>query len=304
MKILLHVGVGNLDRPSRWQFINELFSDLARTFEVLGHECLLWYHDEAASSNVYRNSFSSSSVSGNPLVKAKKFNPDWVFTWNGNSEGDIEIINQFGKDKMVYAELGFFDHYETVFFDFNGVNGNSENLYEELSPFDESIYKKIVKKHKKKRLKKGRYIFVPLQDESDTNITLHSPIKKMDEVLQYIQDNIAIDEGVEVLFKKHPLAKCETKTRKDFVEVTENVHHYLPYAEQIIGVNSTVLLEGLIYTKNVITLGKGITSRDFKENENKQFITHLINKQFYWDELKNIDTIENSIFYKKMVESK
>ena len=35
MKILFHVGVGNLDRPHRWGFVNSNFSTLARTFESL-----------------------------------------------------------------------------------------------------------------------------------------------------------------------------------------------------------------------------------------------------------------------------
>jgi len=123
----------------------------------------------------------------------------------------------------------------------------------------------------------------------------------MDEFLQHVQDNLKLGSDVKVLFKKHPMGKCDLKHREGFIEVYENVHHYLPYAEQIIGINSNVLLESLIYTNNVITLGRGITSRDFKEGENKQFITHLKGKQFYWGELDNVETIIKSYFYNKMV---
>jgi hypothetical protein len=300
MKILFHVGVGNLDRPYRWSFINGLYSNLAKTFESLGHECLVWCHNDAYSS-IYKNNIKSVGVSGNELAIAKTFNPDWVFTWNGNSEGDKLIINEFGRDKMVFGELGFFDHYTTVFFDFKGVNGDSENLDIELLPFNELVYSEIRNKHQKNRLYSGDFIFVPLQDEQDTNITQHSPIKKMDDLLQYVEDNIVLDAGVKVLFKQHPKARCQLKSRTNFIEVTEDVHHYIPYAKQIIGINSTVLLESLIYTNNVITLGKGITSRVFGEGENKQYITHLKSKQFYWGELNNVETIRNSYFYNKML---
>jgi hypothetical protein len=301
MRILFHVGVGNLDRPYRWSFINSLFSNLARTLNSLGHECLLWYHTSAPNSNVYKDNLKSVSVSGDELIKVKNFKPDWIFTWNGNSEGDKLIINEFGRDNVIFAELGFFDHYKTIFFDFKGVNGDSENVTSILTPFNETIFNDTVIKYKKEPLYDGKFIFVPLQDEKDTNITLHSPLKRMDDVLQYVEDNIKLDEGVKVLFKQHPMAKCKLKVRDNFIEVTENVHHYLPYAEKIIGINCTVLLESLLYTNNVITLGKGITSRTFKGDENKQYITHLIGKQFYWSELNNIELIKESYFYKQML---
>ena len=118
MKILFHVGVGNLDRPYRWQFVNGLFSQLAVTFERLGHQCLLWRHSAAPHPLTYRNNMVSDSVAGQELVAAKIFNPDRVFTWNGASEGDQIIVQEFGKDKMIFAELGFFNHYNTLYFDF------------------------------------------------------------------------------------------------------------------------------------------------------------------------------------------
>jgi hypothetical protein len=300
MKILFHVGVGNTDRPYRWSFINELYSNLARTFETLGHESLVWYHTSAMSPNMYKNNMSSIGVSPKELEIAKNFKPDWVFTWNGSSEGDKIIIEEFGRENMVFSELAFFDHYKTIFFDFEGVNGYSENLTCELLPFNNEMYLEIKNKHIKPRLFLDDYIFVPLQDEKDTNITQHSPIKKMDELLQYVEDNI-VEEGVKVLFKKHPMAPCETKNRNNFIEVTGDIHHYLPYAKKIVGINSTALLEALIYTNEVVTLGKGITSRVFAKDENKQYITHLKTKQFYWDELNNVETIRNSYFYKKML---
>jgi hypothetical protein len=301
MKILFHVGVGNTDRPFRWSFVNGLFSNLARTLENLGHECLVWSHIDAQHSNVYKNNIKSRDVSNNELSLAKAFKPDWVFTWNGNSDGDKLMINEFGRENIIFAELGFFDHYTTVFFDFKGVNGDSENLEIDLLPFNEKMYQELKSKYQKPRLYNGDFIFVPLQDEQDTNITLHSPIKKMDDLLQYVEDKIEIGDGVKVLFKQHPKARCQIKPRNNFIEVTEDVHHYIPYAKQIIGINSTVLLESLIYTNNVITLGKGITSREFKNDENKQFITHLKSKQFYWEELNNVETIKNSYFYNKMI---
>ena len=107
MKVLFHVGVGNTDRPHRWGFVNRIFSDLARSLESLGHECLVWYHPSAKCNTQYHKSICSATV--NPI----SFKPDWVFTWNGISPGDQKVSQMFGKNKMIYGELGFFDHYNT-----------------------------------------------------------------------------------------------------------------------------------------------------------------------------------------------
>lgn len=301
MRILFHVGVGNLDRPFRWQFVNQIFSDLARTLESLGHRCLLWNHPQAPNIRIYRRHITSKLVKGEGLKISRAFHPDWVFTWNGSNEGDKLIKKEFGLDRMVYAELGFFNHYKTLYFDFMGVNGDSENLTEELLPFDAELYDKIKKQYIKPPLYAGSFTFVPLQDESDTNITMYSPIKKMDDLLQYVEDTYSPKENMKVLFKQHPMAKSRITPRENFIEVTEGVHHYLPYASKVIGVNSNTLLESLIYHDNVVSLGKGITSRSLTGDEHKQYVTHLFKKQFNMSDMTNIELIKVSRFYKTLV---
>lgn len=296
MKILFHVGVGNKDRPQRWGFVNGLFSDLARSLEKLGHDCLLYVHPRAANNKIYHKHI----ISG--VVNSMDYNPDWVFTWNGNSEGDKQIINKYGNSKMIYGELGFFDHYKTCHFDFAGVNGNSRNLIESLSDdFNERQYKELINKYKKPRLFKDNYIFIPLQDERDTQIRLYSPFKKMNDLLGYVE-NLYSKSNIKILYKNHPQYKSKIGDRHNFIEVTENVHHYIPYADKVIGINSTVLFETLLYHGNLISIGLGISSRNFNSDlERKKYVLHLYNKQFYWPELSNVDKIKNSYFYKEMI---
>ena len=294
MKILFHVGVGNTDRPHRWGFVNNNFSNLARSFERLGHECLVWYHPAATSNQLYHNSISDS------VVRPIAFKPDWVFTWNGISPGDQEVVKMFGKNKMIFGELGFFDHYSTLYFDFAGVNGRSENLTETLTPFSPDIYQLLLKKYHKLRIFKDPFIFIPLQDETDTQITHFSPFSKMQELIDKVSDMYSHSD-IKILYKKHPKVDCNIVPRKNCIEVKENIHHYLPYAEEVIGINSTALLEALIYHNRVITLGKGITSRMLKNDEHKQYVTHLYAKQFAWTEMSNLEKVKNSYFYKKML---
>lgn len=293
MKILFHVGVGNNDRPSRWSFVNKLFSDLARSFEALGHECLLWNHDKATNPNIYKKHITSANV------KPISFKPDWVFTWNGVSEGDQLIEKMFGKNKMIYGELGFFDHYSTLYFDFGGTNGRADLLNDNLPQFNQVVYDNLVKKYKLPRLFNEPFVFVPLQDETDTQITKFSNIKKMDNLLGHVA-NMYKGTNMKILYKQHPKAPCIVNNRPNFIEVKDNVHHYLPYAEKVIGINSTVLLEALIYHDRVITLGNGITSRQFEADEHKKYVTYLISRQFKWADMGNPNIVKNSYFYKKM----
>jgi hypothetical protein len=298
MKILLHVGVGNTIAPSRWNFVRDLFTDLARTLEALGHDCLLWVHP--AANNVHPEKIFHKNIISEKVLPIS-YNPDWVFTWNGINDGDKQVIKMFGQNRMIYSELAFLDHYKSLYFDFSGVNSKSSNLFEKLMPYDDALYERLVATYKKERLYNKPFVFVPLQDENDTNITCYSPFKKMDDVLDYIETLYA-KENIDILYKKHPISNCVIKPRNRFIEVTENVHYYLPYAEMVIGINSTVLIETLLYHNRIITTGLGLTSRPISsEIEARQYITHLYKKQMKWDDLKNVEFMEKSYLYQKMI---
>jgi hypothetical protein len=294
MRILFHVGVGNTDRPHRWSFVNGLFSGLARSFESLGHECLVWYHPAAKHPKMHSRNLCSDKV--NHIG----FNPDWVFTWNGVSPGDQQIIKTFGHEKMIYGELGFFDHYNTLYFDFSGVNGKSENLIESLPQYDESIYQMLLKKYHKLRKFNDPFVFVPLQDETDTQITKYSPFKKMQELLDYVY-TLYGNTNLKILYKKHPKYNCHIINDGRFIEVTDDIHHYLPYADMVIGINSTALLEALVYHNRVMTLGIGISSRTLCNEDHKKYVTYLYQKQFNWNDMENLSKVKNSYFYKRML---
>lgn len=299
MKILFHVAVGNTDRPRRWNFVNGLFSDLATSLEALGNECLMYIHPEACSrATPFKNSVISEKVG------VLNFNPDCVFTWNGSSDGDIQIIEKYGKKKIIYGELGVYDHYSSVIFDFTGTNSKMEIL---TTPPINSVSKdirvefgKMAATHGLPRLFLDPYVFVVLQDELDTNITLYSPFKKMDDLLDYVETLYAKTD-IKILFKKHPKAKTTVKSRDNFIEVFDDVHHYLPYASQVIGINSTALVETFLYHDRVLSVGLGLSSKRFSSLEERMnFMVSLKNQQFKWEDLKNKSVVENSYLYKKM----
>jgi len=122
----------------------------------------------------------------------------------------------------------------------------------------------------------------------------------MQQLIDYVCE-LYKDSNIKILYKKHPKVDCQIIPGRNCIEVKDNIHHFLPYADKVIGINSTALLEALIYHNRVVTIGKGISSRKLVGDEHKQYITHLAQKQFPWSEMGNLDKIKNSYFYRKMI---
>lgn len=308
MKILFHVGSGNTDRPERWWGVCVHFSNLARSFEALGHECVLHVHPAAKSENIYYNHITSDKATR--MAGIENFTPDVLFIWNGISPGDEQMVSFYPNAIKVYCELGFFDHYSTVYFDFSGTNAKSQNLIDELKePNNISEYFRIRKKQQKPQLESGRYVFVALQDEQDTQITKYSPFKTMNEVMQYASDiTKCYGDDIKILYKQHPMAPCNI-TIKDsrFKEVTEDVHHYLKDAELVIGCNSSVLFETLLYHNRILTLGLGLTSRMIGNectplSNRVNYLLHCYEKQVNQAHLGDPDHMKETWMYKTLME--
>lgn len=308
MKILLHCGVGNHDRPSRWWGVCVILSNLARSLEALGHECLMYCHPDARADSIYKNHTLSREVDVRELASIDDcFAPDVVITWNGASEGDQLIVDYFGRSKCVFGELGFFDHYETVYFDFSGTNCKSMNLVEPLPcAVDSTGYWRLRAKYNEKpaRPKGEKYVFVAMQDESDTNITQWSPFSTMNDLLAWVCDvTTGLSKDLKILYKKHPKAPCNiTIEDPRLEEVFGNVHAYMPDAQWVFGCNSTVLFECLLYHERVITAGLGLSSRPFKSDAQRHaYVVNCHNKQIHQTHLANPDHISKTWFYQQLV---
>jgi hypothetical protein len=307
-KIMIHCASGNTDRPGRWHGINPVFTNLGEALIDLGHEVHMMLHSAAQNPCNHGSRMNikiSDTVDTNFIDEVS---PDMCITWNGNSDGDRVFINHVGKDKMVYGELGFFGHYDqTCYWDRGGINTRFSMIGESISgdPITEDefkVIKMLTDRYMKPRLFNDRYIFVPLQDETDTQITQYSGYKTMDEFLRAVQD-IYIADNRKILYKVHPRAGCalsdDIKSDPKFIQVTEDVHHYLPYADQVFGLNSTVMIETLLYHSNLVTYGAGIASRHFANDAQRmRFIATMYNRQFKWADLRNANLVRDSYLYK------
>lgn len=308
MKILLHVGVGNHDRPSRWWGVCVILSNLSRSLVALGHECYMYCHPKAVAGTIWPDHMLSSEVSQMDLAAIDaNFKPDVVITWNGASEGDAKIVAHYGRSKCVFGELGFFDHYDTVYFDFSGTNCKSMNLVEPLkwTVGACNTWMKLKEKYAVRPYTSAKpYVFVAMQDESDTNITQWSPFQTMNDLLAWVCDvTTGLGRDLKILYKKHPKAPCNiTIEDPRLEEVFGNVHAYMPDAEWVFGCNSTVLFECLLYHERVITAGLGLSSRPFKSDAQRHaYVVNCHNKQIHQTKLADPNHISKTWFYEQLV---
>ena len=263
MKILFTSGVRCTDRPGRWKNITEKFwIPLASTFKRLGHECWFATHERAYSNIIKKGYYNHYVDDGSDYLFhyiANIVKPDMMFCWNGNSDGD-QIIRQIAREyniKTCYGELGWFPQKNTLYFDPKGANASSEIRGMDFSNkeihFALEDFKTSYKKDTMKRIN-GGYVFVPLQDERDTNIFIHSPFKTMNAFVAHVS-TLFHDEYL--LVRRHPRRKDTNISKYPNVEINNDAHLHTQISRSkfVVGINSTVLLESLVFGKKVVSYG-------------------------------------------------
>lgn len=115
----------------------------------------------------------------------------------------------------------------------------------------------------------NKYIFVPLQVHSDSQVLLHSPkISGMEEFIKLMIDSVTefnnrYNENYSLVIKQHPQDYIQySRFGRKYVDTSEyiilkdyNTQELICNAELIITINSTVAIEALTYGKKVISLG-------------------------------------------------
>ncbi|YCH22222.1 capsular biosynthesis protein [Pseudomonas sp. D1-3] len=107
-----------------------------------------------------------------------------------------------------------------------------------------------------------RYVFIPFQDDRDTQVRLFSPWIGDMRQLFALGKRLADECGLTVVFKEHP------SSREHYPELHAQTHEHLLFAngnptqeliqnsEFVVTLNSTVGLESLLLGKPVMTLGQ------------------------------------------------
>ena len=293
VKILFHVGVGNLNKPERWNFVCDRFSTIARTLDKIDSniKSLLYVHPKAVTKNIYVNNIISNNVDDIDFV------PDIIFTWNGNNIGDKILKKKFSGCKFIYGELTLFDRHNTTFFDPLGIGVYSSLfLCNHSYEFNNSnIIETLKSKYIKPRLVDGNYIFVPLQNPLDIDLKkCHASLNSLEDLIQFAYNKFPKHK---IIYKEHPYFRFPISNLKNnrIIKVNEDCHHFIPYADFVVGINSGVLIETLIYHSNVISLDNNtINYWDYDKNKRNKILNGFYNTMIPNNKLSDDDFINNS----------
>lgn len=222
-----------------------------------------------------------------------KKNIDLVIVWNGaniTAASASEVAESLDIETL-YLEGGFFPG--TIVMDTKGVNAksslmnNDKEFYDGLKINECNLINNISLEQRKLRKNKqvvteekelpSKFIFLPLQVHSDSQVILNSPLiddmyQLVNEVYASIQNfNKKYNENYWLVVKEHPSdhgrvnysdLKNKYKDEKVIFLTKEPAEKLIDKSELVITINSTVGLEALTRGKNVITLGKAFYNID------------------------------------------
>lgn len=206
-----------------------------------------------------------------------------VIIWNGEEACHVpvkQICSQTGVPLSI-AEVGYFPQSAFYILDKMGINANSELMLDTLDWVSEEMLLRadaFAAEYLGDRQwsRCNRYILCPLQLEGDTNIRLHSPFKKMQQLVEHVEGQFP---DKQIWFKTHPRAlhqrlKVGTNSR---VIRGGSILDIAVDAEVVVGVNSTSLLETTLMGIPTIALGSGLLKRH--KGDERRLLAALIDKQ-------------------------
>ena len=264
--VTIALALGITDRPERWHTPGRFLVKVGDALERFGVDCHYVSHSDVKLK--WLDDRSAIRMDGHEQFAEllRRWNAKYVLLWNGNSPGDrktIDIAKQLGVQPVI-GEIGWFPQAETLYFDFEGTNFRSSIRGIDLSQVDvddriDSWVATYTKDHAGEGVADTGYLFVPLQDEHDTNITDASPYTRMND---FVRDLSARFPSERIVVRRHPRFMEVALDSYDNVEYRNegNLYDWLSAAKGVIGINSTVLLESLLYHKPVYTVGQGLAS--------------------------------------------
>jgi len=193
--------------------------------------------------------------------------PQLAILWSGATQIDMEVCRMAGERNISvrFVELGWFPQSKTVYFDYEGTNARSSIRKLDLAqrPVDPRLDEWIRNYRAERAAPRpeidGEYIFVPLQDIRDVNISLASPYQSMDAFVSALATRFPDKHFV---VRPHPHFSDVWLTPHANVSVRRDlsIHPWLQHASAVVGINSTALLEALCAGKPTHSVGVGIST--------------------------------------------
>lgn len=252
----------------RWHETARHFVTLANTLRAANIDSRLYMTPLTGSRLPYLD--ASQAIFDDDTTNLERVLDDWrpevVFIWSGATQVDQQVAAA-AKARGIecrFAELGWFPQSKTIHFDTEGTNARSSIRRIDLSRvnvdprFDDWLATR------RQQLAEAApdvrdYVFVPLQDIRDANITKGSPYRSMDDfvsalALQFPNETFVVRPHPN--FSDVPLATHPNViVRRD-----RSIHPWLQHADAVVGINSTALLEALAYGKPTHAVGTGLAT--------------------------------------------
>lgn len=272
-RYLFTLGVGVEDRPQRWLGICPIYAGLARGLFQLGHEAHFVVNPEALDAGALAGFPVQIGDHERLRAVATREHFDFGFIWGGRIGPDLitrEILEAQGI-KPIFSELGWFPQKGTVYFDFQGTNSMIKFVEpKKLCPVEALKFSLARRKYCREQYNcaprwhirplgpSPLQVFVPLQDETDTNITEDSPFRKMDDMIKFLSRAYPNDHFI---VRPHPRADLPIigdYPNVKLQDVSVNPIEQLGRFDLVIGINSTLLSEAAFLHHRVACFGNGL----------------------------------------------
>jgi hypothetical protein len=206
------------------------------------------------------------------LRELETFSPDIVFLFNGYGWNAAPASSFIARQwQTIFVEMGWFPQRDNIYVDRMGTGGRSSlsctDLGEKGDLDDAQVqieFDRLLQKYRvddRPDWLPRKYILIPLQLARDTAILWDSPyFKTMESLVDFAA---SVYSAKQLIVKTHPLALRPFKTTHLNVRIVEDditTPTLLAHAERVIGINSTTLLEALLFLKPVAALGCGVAS--------------------------------------------
>jgi hypothetical protein len=277
---LFTLALGVHDRPERWGSVSGYYLSLAHSLERLGHRVVFALSPQIRVRSAFakhdcRTVADHAALDG--LLVAEGFTH--AFIWGGRLDADRETRDRLEARgvRVVFSELGWFPQAGTVYFDPHGTNAEvsfNGHPYAECLPAARKEFARRRREFYRRKAGLGFFaappqfnikepdlskpILVPLQDESDTNITLASPFKRMADFIDCLALNYP---NYRFVVRPHPSAPAANLPRHanvTYQESSVDVYRGMADFGLVVGINSTLLLESAMMNMPVVAFGQGI----------------------------------------------
>lgn len=230
----------------------------------------------------------NSSLFLNPKKLDKLSYNDYEYkNWKNNYikiKKDKFILPQSKKKNKLLSLLSILIRYIGILLQISVKDFCIYKSIENLNIFNE---KKVLIQASTIDLKKfGKFVFVPLQVESDTQIIINSKVNLI-ELIKTAAD-YAKSKNLKLIIKPHPAERSnkifeyiKNLINDNVAVANNNTFELIENAEIVITINSTVGLEALILEKPVIFLGDTFYSKLNEGRLRKYILNYLVNIDYF-----------------------